>query len=357
MDFVFRGQRIRESTGTHSLTIARTMERNRRKALEEGMAGINLSKPESSLFKTAAQAYIDLKSPGWSAKSILNRQDQLRALLPIFGKKMTFEIEGRDIARYQNQRLQEGRAPNTIRNEVGFLISVLLKERQWQRIKGDVEKIPEAPSPGRRVPQEEREALLRACAMSHSRALLPFVTVVAETASRKGTVERVRWENIDFERAEIQWGKDKTQGSSGRIVPLNNIALATLREWAKNFPDRRPKHYVFPSEICKKKSDGSYLVIKSDPTNFNQGLTDETYRRAKKKALKILDADAPDGAMIECRLHDLRHTGVTKMLNAKVPLTKVGKIVGWTPATTVRMATVYGHFITEDLREGVNALS
>lgn len=357
MDFVFRGQRIRESTGTHSLTIARTMERNRRKALEEGVAGVNISKPDSSLFRVAAEAYIDLKSPGWSIKSIQNRQDQLRALLPAFGKKMTFEIEARDIAKYQTQRLREGFAPNTIRNEVGFLASVMLRERQWERIKNDVEKIPEAPSPGRRVPRQEQEALLAACAMSHSRALLPFVTLVAETASRKGTVERVKWENVDFEAAQIQWGKDKTVGSSGRIVPLNQTALATLQAWAENFPHRRAEHYVFPSETCKRRRDGSYIVTKCDPTRFNQGLTDETYRTAKKRAMKMIDPDASDEAMIQCRLHDLRHTGVTKMLNAKVPLTKVVKIVGWTPATTVRMATVYGHFVTEDLREGVNALS
>ena len=40
MDFLFHGQRIRESTGTRSKTLALKIEDKRRRALEEGAAGI-----------------------------------------------------------------------------------------------------------------------------------------------------------------------------------------------------------------------------------------------------------------------------------------------------------------------------
>jgi hypothetical protein len=36
MDFLFHGQRIRESTGTRSKTLAQKIENKRRRALEEG---------------------------------------------------------------------------------------------------------------------------------------------------------------------------------------------------------------------------------------------------------------------------------------------------------------------------------
>ena len=51
----------------------------------------------------------------------------------------------------------------------------------------------------------------------------------------------------------------------------------------------------------------------------------------------------------------LRHTAVSRMLNAGVPIAKVAKIVGWSPATMVRMAARYGHFSLNELRGQLRA--
>ncbi len=49
MDFLFHGQRIRESTGTRSKTLAQKIEDKRRRGLEEGTAGIRKhSNPDCS---------------------------------------------------------------------------------------------------------------------------------------------------------------------------------------------------------------------------------------------------------------------------------------------------------------------
>ena len=45
------------------------------------------------------------------------------------------------------------------------------------------------------------------------------------------------------------------------------------------------------------------------------------------------------------------------MLDAGVPIAKKAKIVGWSPATMVRMAARYGHFSLEDLRSAVETIS
>jgi integrase len=62
-------------------------------------------------------------------------------------------------------------------------------------------------------------------------------------------------------------------------------------------------------------------------------------------------------AGVKCRFHDLRHTAVSRMLDAGVPIAKVAKIVGWSPATMVRMAARYGHFALEELRSAVDSIS
>src|SRR5262249_2523472 len=60
---------------------------------------------------------------------------------------------------------------------------------------------------------------------------------------------------------------------------------------------------------------------------------------------------------VQCRFHDLKHTAVSRMLDAGVPITKVAKIVGWSPATMVRMSARYGHFSLEDLRSAVETIT
>jgi DNA-binding MurR/RpiR family transcriptional regulator len=44
------------------------------------------------------------------------------------------------------------------------------------------------------------------------------------------------------------------------------------------------------------------------------------------------------------------------MLNAGVPIAKVAKIAGWSPATMVRMAARYGDFSLNELRGAVESI-
>ncbi len=60
---------------------------------------------------------------------------------------------------------------------------------------------------------------------------------------------------------------------------------------------------------------------------------------------------------LRCRCHDLRHTAVSRMLNAGDPIAQVAKIVGWSTATMVRMAARYGHFSLDELRGAMESIS
>lgn len=97
------------------------------------------------------------------------------------------------------------------------------------------------------------------------------------------------------------------------------------------------------------------------------GSIKEAWEAARLRAAKILagvseseddsDSQAKQVAPLNCRFHDLRHTAVSRMLNAGVPLAKVAKIVGWSASTMVLMAKRYGHFSLNELRSAVESVS
>jgi integrase-like protein len=60
---------------------------------------------------------------------------------------------------------------------------------------------------------------------------------------------------------------------------------------------------------------------------------------------------------VQCRFHDLRHTGCTRMLEAGVSFPVLAVLMGWSPATTVRMAKRYGHIGQAALRTAVEFIS
>jgi integrase len=66
--------------------------------------------------------------------------------------------------------------------------------------------------------------------------------------------------------------------------------------------------------------------------------------------------DLPAG-LESVRFHDLRHTAVSRMIAARVPLPIIAKIVGWSAGTMAKMAARHGHFSMDELRGAVEATS
>ena len=120
---------------------------------------------------------------------------------------------------------------------------------------------------GRAISAEEEQIVLRECAKSRSRSLATFVILAIETGARKNVIRTLHWKWVNFANACIQFGKDKTPSSAGRIIPLHKRSLETLKFWAQQFPERKPEHYVFPAERYGASGDvfGAYAYA-TDPT-------------------------------------------------------------------------------------------
>jgi len=349
MDFHFHGQRIRESTGMPSITRAKEVQKKRQRDLADGSQGIR--KPEApKLFSTAAAEWMEAKKPKWSPRMFDIAQNSMKHLAPAFGKKLVVDIEAKDIARYQKERMATGVAGRTCNIEIGVLRSVLKRYGAWARIQPWVEMLPENEDAGHALSTDEETALLAECGKSRSRLLLPFVVTAIETAARYGTIRRLQWKNVDFENRCLTFGKDKTRAGSGRTIPLTARAVETLSFWSQSFPAREPDHFVFAHERCGASGSDEVFGFTAatlydlDPTRPT-GSIKVAWEHARKRA-----------GLSSIRLHDIRHTGVSRMIANRVPLPIIGKIVGWSAGTLAKMAARYGHFSLDEQRTALESI-
>lgn len=384
-EFYFQGQKIRRSTGVTAKTIAKRMMDDARRDLEKGLAGIKKPEP-AKLFSVAAQAYLVAKrndvTLGQFAPSSLEIETlNLSHLLPVFGNRLLIDIEGREFTSYQVARAKEplrargkkyqtpmtGKltSPSTINLELATFRAIMNMHGQWDRMKKQIKAFKVSEDIGLALSHEQEKALIQACSLSRSLALLPFVTLAIDTGARKNVLLKLQWRNIDFVHREVKFGKDKTDAGSDRKVPLSPRAFETVKFWAETFPHRKPTDYVFPHQRYGgggKKDHFGFTCGMSYDLDVTKPMADldEAFDKAKLRAAQILKNDPTCTEPLICRFHDLRHTAVSRMDESGVSLRVIAKIVGWSMARTAHIVELlkrYSHPSDDAMRRAVEAIS
>jgi len=125
---------------------------------------------------------------------------------------------------------------------------------------------------------------------------------------------------------------------------MNQRALKAIEEWARQFPDRKPQQYVFPSEkVGHSFEAGMMTCYDTDPTK-------------PILSWKTAWTTARTAAEVSCRFHDLRHTAVTRLLERGAAFATVATVMGWSPGTATKMAKRYGHIGRSAQREALALL-
>ena len=341
--FKFAGRVFRESVKSNSKEVARRAEHKRRRELEEGYHGLKKRQAPQTL-KVASAEWLEMKKPTLAPKSYLIEKTNLGHILPVIGQKLLTDIAAEDVSRYQQHRIKEKAAPKTVNLEVGTVRAILRKHRLWANIQPDVRMLAVSDDIGKSMNPKDEKKLLDVCADSRSRSLWPAVVVALNTGMRYSELRLLRWIQVDLKRRTVRVGKSKTEAGTGRTIPLNDRASKILQFWSERFPKRKPEHFVFPSERYGAGGDKfEPCVYDTDPTRAINSWK-EAWESAKETA------------KVSVRFHDLRHTCVTRMLEGGAPLSVVASILGWSAATTVRMAKRYGHIGQLAQRQAVKLL-
>jgi integrase len=123
---------------------------------------------------------------------------------------------------------------------------------------------------------------------------------------------------------------------------MNDRLTLALRAWANQFPNRKAEHYVFPAKQYGRPGEEKPGTYDADPTK-PIGAWKTAWKNARR------------AANVTCRFHDLRHSAVTRLLEAGVSFPIVASLLGWSPSTTTKMAKRYGHIGSAAHREAVAA--
>jgi len=161
------------------------------------------------------------------------------------------------------------------------------------------------------ITREEEKALLAACSAPKRGHLRPIIIAALDTGCRLGELLKLRWENVDLESGQIHLIAFNTKTAKPRTVAMTARLRAELEQLKAQAPPEPTRLKTFA------ESEGSGLVF---------GVKNNV-KRAFEGARK--DAGLPD-----LRFHDLRHSAATRLVQAHIPLSEVGRVLGHSVANT-----------------------
>ena len=155
------------------------------------------------------------------------------------GDKLLAQITAGDIAAVRDQMAQQFKNVSVNRYVVALsAVLSMAEEREWIVI-NPCRKLRKLPDDSKRevyLNAEQRETLLRACAR-RSTELYLLVLAALETGARRGELESLTWDDVDFVEQTISF--HETKNGDTRTIPLP-AALRGYLELASRGGDKTP---------------------------------------------------------------------------------------------------------------------
>jgi integrase len=242
-----------------------------------------------------------------------------RHILPALGELYLDEVSAEQIAELVRKMRVKGYAPGTTNRVVILVRYIFNLARKW-KCSGVVENptaaLQLAPEfhRDRFLNEEETKRLLGSIAEDENRAAAQAILLLLLTGARRSEITQAKWEQIDWKSAFLLVPRSKS--GKPRKITLNGQAVALLR--AVERVDGNP--FVFPSSVTGRPSASLYYP----------------WHRIRCRA-----------GLPDVRLHDLRHSFASFLVNKGVSIYVVRDLLGHTQIQTTQR---YAHLTQEALQ-------
>ncbi len=246
-------------------------------------------------------------------------------LLPQFGTCHLDEISQQSVIEYYHGLLGKEYAKATCNRVLVHLRHMFNLAKKWKIPGAEINPVSEIklvdPNNARErfLTAEETKRLHTELEKSDNPQLKNIIALLLLTGARKRELLDASWEDIDMERRI--WKIPMSKSGKSRYVPLSASVLSVLEE----LPRWKNCSYVVPNPTSLKPY-----------TSFFR-----SWNTARK------EAGLPD-----VRLHDLRHSMASNMVNSGRSIYEVAKVLGH---SQIKTTTRYSHLSQETLLAAVDA--
>lgn len=246
-------------------------------------------------------------------------------LLPRWGKTRLTDMNSRAVGQWLDEKRAKGLSASSVEKLRIVLGRSFVLGASWDipgTEKNPARGIPRAPLNNARerfLTTEEAGRLKRAVAASQNPQLQHIVGLLLLTGARLRELLDAKWENVDVERRS--WFIPDSKTGKPRYVPLSTAAVAIIEA----LPRIKGCPWLIPNPATGKP----FVSIKHGWQNA------------------IKEANLPG-----LRLHDLRHSAASFMVNSGVDLFAVGKVLGHANYQSTQR---YAHLANDTLLKAVEA--
>jgi len=252
-------------------------------------------------------------------------------IVPKWGRLRLDEITPQAISAWLADKIAEGSSPafaEKLRVSLGRSFELA---RQWSIPGGDKNPTRGVPMPvfdnkrSRFLTADEAGRLLKAAGASLNPQLRPIVALLLLTGARVSELLQAEWRHVDVSRRA--WLIPMSKTGKARHVPLSQAAIDII--------DTLPRFDGCPWLLPNPETRRPFVSIKHG------------WQKARR------DARLPD-----LRIHDLRHSAASFMINSGVDLFAVGKILGHADyKSTLRYAHASNGLLLSAVEAGASKLS
>jgi integrase len=282
--------------------------------------------------------------------TIVNAETRIRRhVVPHIGAVPLGRLQPVDVQMCYTRLREGGLKDSTVRAVHQTLTSALTQAVRWEILTRNPAK---GVRPGR---LERRPATLwthdevaRFLTTFDDRTLYAVVCTVVATSIRRGEVLALQWRDVDLVRGTLHiqrtltrlergWGYGPPKSErSRRLLPIPDELIGILQTYQQEQRERRA--------LCRSRwPHEEWVFDRGDGHPLGPDALHHRWVRAVQQA-----------HLPKIRLHDLRHGGATKMLEAGIPLKVISEHLGHSTITTT--ADIYQHVTQEMHRRAAEAL-